>query len=458
MTAYLESSEQDRLLKQLAREKRARAESELIAEQALRELYKSQKEMQLLQTIAVAANETHLIEDALQTALDQVCRLTGWPIGHVYITTDGGDLAPSGLWHVDHPERFETFRQITARMTFSPGIGLPGSVLACGRPLWVIDVTKDANFPRAKAAGDIGVRAAFGFPVLIGPEVVAVLEFFSNVPLEPDESLLTVMGHVGTQLGRVMERKRAEDAILAKQRLLEIASKHKSQFLANMSHELRTPLNAILGYTQLIVNRIYGDVPDKIADALSRIDASGRHLLALINDVLDLSKIEAGQLKLSVKPFGIRELVREVVAAMLPLAEAKGLRLTASVPGDLPTATGDERRMKQVFINLIGNAIKFTERGNVAIDVVHKDDRVTVRVADTGPGIAPADQARIFEEFQQADSSITREKGGTGLGLAIVKRIVGLHGGTVGLESVLGQGSSFWLTIPLVAQRQEEQP
>jgi signal transduction histidine kinase len=414
--------------------------------------------MHLLQTIAVASNETHAIGDALQIALDEVCRLTGWPIGHVYVTTPTGDLAPSGLWHVDYPARFETFRQITARMTFSRGVGLPGRVLASGTPLWVIDVTKDANFPRAKAAGDIGVRAAFGFPVLIGQEVVAVLEFFSNVPLEPDESLLAVMGNVGTQLGRVMERRRAEDALLAKQTLLEIASKHKSQFLANMSHELRTPLNAILGYTQLIVNRIYGDVPDKIADALARVELSGRHLLALINDVLDLSKIEAGQLTLSLKPYRMRELLHEVLAAMQPLAEAKGLLLTASAPDDLPTATGDDRRMKQVLLNLIGNAIKFTERGTVAIDVAQTGDRVTIRIADTGPGISPADQARIFEEFQQADSSTTREKGGTGLGLAIVRRIVGLHGGTVGVESVLGHGSTFWLTIPLVAQRQEARP
>jgi len=287
--------------------------------------------------------------------------------------------------------------------------------------------------------------------------------------------LLEVMANVGTQLGRVIERMRAEEALRnnnfqlqealsenralcedlkTKQCQLEIASKHKSQFLANMSHELRTPLNAILGYTQLIVNRIYGDVPDKIKEALSRIDVSGRHLLDLINDVLDLSKIEAGQLRLSLKPYAMKDVVHEVVVAMEPLASRKQLSFTWKLPANLPAVTGDERRIKQVLLNLIGNAIKFTDSGEVGVHIVLDNDRFKVSVVDTGPGISPADQARIFDEFQQADSSATREKGGTGLGLAIVKRIIELHGGTVGVESTLGRGSVFWITLPIIVEQQ----
>lgn len=477
MTYKIEATEQERLTKRLAREQRARAESEMLAEQALRELYHRRKDVQLLQRIAVAANQTSAIDEALQVALDQVCMHTGWPVGHAYMLTetDARRLESTRLWHLDNHERFKTFREVSQRLHFEPGIGLPGRVLASGQPLWIIDVTKDSNFPRYKVATDIGVRAAFAFPVLIGKKVVAVLEFFSELPTEPDEALLEVMANVGTQLGRVIERMRAEAALrnnnfqlqqaLAENRALcedlknkqcqlEIASKHKSQFLANMSHELRTPLNAILGYTQLIMNKIYGDVPEKIIDALSRIDVSGRHLLDLINDVLDLSKIEAGQLRLSLKPYVMKDIVREVVTAMEPLASRKQLSLTWRIPDDLPTAKGDERRIKQVLLNLIGNAIKFTDSGGVAVHIVLDDDRFKVKVTDTGPGISSADQARIFDEFQQADSPATRDKGGTGLGLAIVKRIVELHGGTIGVESTLGYGSVFWITLPAIVEQQ----
>lgn len=477
MTEKLESAEQDRLIKRLAREQRARAESEMLAERALRELYNRRKDVQLLQRIAVAANQTLTVAGALQVALDEICLHTGWPVGHVYILSeaDGRRLEPTMLWHIDNKERFKAFCEVSQTLCFERGVGLPGRVLECGQPLWIIDVTKDPNFPRAKAATDIGVRAAFGFPVSIGKEVVAVLEFFSDVPIEPNEALLEVMANVGTQLGRVIERMRAEEALRnnnfqlqealsenralcedlkTKQCQLEIASKHKSQFLANMSHELRTPLNAILGYTQLIVNRIYGDVPDKIKEALSRIDVSGRHLLDLINDVLDLSKIEAGQLRLSLKPYAMKDVVHEVVVAMEPLASRKQLSFTWKLPANLPAVTGDERRIKQVLLNLIGNAIKFTDSGEVGVHIVLDNDRFKVSVVDTGPGISPADQARIFDEFQQADSSATREKGGTGLGLAIVKRIIELHGGTVGVESTLGRGSVFWITLPIIVEQQ----
>ncbi|MGH7902342.1 MAG: GAF domain-containing protein, partial [Thermodesulfobacteriota bacterium] len=164
----------------------------------------------LLQKIAVASNMAPTIEDALQFALDQVCCFTGWPVGHAYLTDSTGNLAPTTIWHIEVPELFETFRRVTEATSFPPGIGLPGRVLASGKPAWIMDVTKDPNFPRAKLATDIGVRAGFGFPLLIGKEVVAVLEFFSEKSMEPDEDLLDVMAQIGTQLGRVVERKRAE--------------------------------------------------------------------------------------------------------------------------------------------------------------------------------------------------------------------------------------------------------
>ena len=230
---------------------------------------------------------------------------------------------------------------------------------------------------------------------------------------------------------------------------LEIASKHKSQFLANMSHELRTPLNAILGYTELILDEIYGEVPEPLRDVLERVQQSGRHLLDLINDVLDISKMEAGQLTLSLNEYSMAEVVYTVSTAVESLATEKGLALKVDLAPELPQGKGDERRLAQVLLNLVGNAIKFTDAGEVQIQVTATDGVFTVAVADTGPGIAEADQQTIFEEFQQADSSSTRLKGGTGLGLAIVKRIVEMHGGRVWVESSLGKGSTFWFTLPV---------
>src|SRR5438876_7396106 len=225
-----------------------------------------------------------------------------------------------------------------------------------------------------------------------------------------------------------------------------------------MSHELRTPLNAILGYTELILDSIYGEPSEKMRAVLERLQSNGRHLLGLINDVLDLSKIEAGQLTLSLHDYSLSDLVHGVVSAVEPLAAEKRLAFTAEVPPNLPRGHGDERRLSQVLLNLVGNAIKFTDKGEVAIRASATNGAFTVTVCDTGPGIAAADQAKIFEEFQQADSSSTRQKGGTGLGLAIAKRIIEMHGGRLWVESSLGQGSTFSFTLPVRVEQQAGVP
>jgi signal transduction histidine kinase len=221
-----------------------------------------------------------------------------------------------------------------------------------------------------------------------------------------------------------------------------------------MSHELRTPLNAVLGYTELILDGIYGEVSEKARPTLQRIQSNGRHLLSLINDVLDLSKIEAGQLTLSLADYLIKDVVHTVYGAVEPLATSKNLRLKLELPKDLPMAHGDERRLTQVLLNLVGNAVKFTDTGEVAIRASTADGSFTVAVHDTGPGIAEKDQARIFEEFQQADLSITKHKSGSGLGLAIAKRIIEMHGGRIWVESDVGKGSTFAFTIPVKVERQ----
>jgi signal transduction histidine kinase len=251
-----------------------------------------------------------------------------------------------------------------------------------------------------------------------------------------------------------IENVRLFDEIQDKSRQLAEASQHKSQFLANMSHELRTPLNAILGYTELIADGVYGPPSEKVLGVLKRLESNGKHLLGLINDVLDLSKIEAGQLKLDLADYSLEIVAQTVHSAVEPLAADKKLRFKTEVAPDLPQGHGDERRLTQVLLNLVGNAIKFTDAGDVVITADASNGTFNLSVRDTGPGISTADQAKLFQEFQQADNSITRKKGGTGLGLAISKRIVELHGGRIWMESVVGQGSTFFVSLPVQAREQ----
>jgi signal transduction histidine kinase len=216
-----------------------------------------------------------------------------------------------------------------------------------------------------------------------------------------------------------------------------------------MSHELRTPLNAIIGYTEMMADGLYGEVGEKAQGVLERVQSNGRHLLGLINDVLDLSKIEAGQLTLTVEQYSVADMVATVLSATESLARAKGLKLESAVPPGLPTGSGDARRLTQVLLNLVGNAIKFTDQGSIEVRARQADDRFELSVVDTGFGIAPADQARIFDEFQQVDNTSTRKKGGTGLGLSISRKIVELHGGRITVESEMGKGSIFKVTVPI---------
>ena len=255
----------------------------------------------------------------------------------------------------------------------------------------------------------------------------------------------------------IAERKRVEATLYKTEGdLSEVAeaSRHKSQFVANMSHELRTPLNAILGYIELILDNLYGETPDKMRKVLDRVQQNGRHLLGLINDVLDLSKIEAGKLSLTLADFSLEHVVHNVFVAVEPLANEKKLALDMHVPPGLPVVHGDEQRITQVLLNLLGNAIKFTDTGAITVTVATEaaSDALTIAVHDTGRGISAGDQRAIFEEFRQVDSSVTKDKGGTGLGLAIARRLVEMHGGKLWVESKLGEGATFFVTLPFNAK------
>jgi signal transduction histidine kinase len=230
---------------------------------------------------------------------------------------------------------------------------------------------------------------------------------------------------------------------------LEAASRHKSDFLANMSHELRTPLNAIIGFSQVLRDEMFGEVNEKQAEYLDDIVSSGNHLLALINDILDLSKVEAGQVELEIAPFSLRDALERGVVMVREWATRDGVSVAFVADPDADVVEGDERRIRQVIFNLISNAVKFTPAGGaIDVDSSRVNGEVRVAVSDTGPGVAPGDRERIFDEFQQAEAGLDQREG-TGLGLAVSKRLVELHGGRIWVESELGKGSTFVFTLPV---------
>jgi signal transduction histidine kinase len=340
---------------------------------------------------------------------------------------------------------------------------LPGRGTASGRAvaerktIHIPDVLADPEYDyRYRTEGQKvgGFRTLLGVPLMREGAAIGALVLGRSAPRPFTPQQIELVQTFADQAVIAIENVRLFDEIQDKSRQLEEASQHKSQFLANMSHELRTPLNAILGYTELMADGAYGEPSEKMLGILQRLEANGRHLLGLINDVLDLSKIEAGQLELELSDYSVQDIAQTVRSTLEPLATDKKLMFKIEVAPQLPPGRGDGRRLTQVLINLVGNAIKFTDAGEVAIEAEAKNGSFHVSVRDTGPGISAADQTKLFQEFQQADNAITRKKGGTGLGLAISKRIIEMHGGRIWVESQPGQGSTFAFTLPVVVEQQ----
>jgi PAS domain S-box-containing protein len=388
--------------------------------------------------------------------LQAVGRNLGWQFGAVWkVDNNSQVLRCVDIWQEPRTPALE-FADVCCTYSFEKGVGLPGRIWDSGQSVWIADVLADDNFPRAASAGKEGLRAAFGFPILTGPEVLGIVEFFSPTIRQPDQDLLQLVSSLGRQIGQFTKRKRAEEEreeLLERERAAradsEKANRLKDEFLATLSHELRTPLNAVIGWSRMLKSGRLD--PESANHALQVIERNAWAQKQIIEDILDVSRVITGKLQLKTAPLDLVTVVDGALDAVRPAMEAKEIKVETIIDAGLRMITGDADRLQQVVWNLLSNAAKFSPSGGkVEIHVSQNGGQVQIQVSDTGPGIAPEFLPHVFERFRQADGSTTRTHGGLGLGLAIVRHLVELHGGVINAENRKeGTGAVFTLRLPL---------
>ena len=388
--------------------------------------------------------------------LETACINLDWEVGVFWtIDRDNAVMRSVEICHANSREMSE-FDQQTKELVLEKGVGLPGRIWETRQSVWIENVVEDANFARAAVAAKVGLHAAFGFPILLGGEVLGAIEFFSPEIREPDQNLLKLVNGIGAQLGLFSERKVAEvklAALLESERTAradaEKANRLKDEFLATLSHELRTPLNAVIGWSRMLVS---GRLDSEGAKhALEVVERNAWAQKQIIEDILDVSRVITGKLHLNVSPVDLVAVVDAALDAVRPAMEAKEIKIETLIDSSLRMISGDPDRLQQVVWNILSNAAKFTPvEGKIEIAVSQNQGQVEIRVKDSGPGIDPAFLPHVFERFRQADGSTTRTHGGLGLGLAIVRHLVELHGGTIGVENREDhKGAIFTVRLPL---------
>ena len=413
-----------------------------------RDLTRSVTELKALGETGRAISSSLDLDRVLLTILEHACEISETGGGAIYVFDEARSEFVYAAGRNMGTELMTAVRKHPIRL----GEALIGICGARREAVSIEDLTKAAPHPLFELHLKAGTRALLAVPLLHLNKLIGALVVRRRRPGAFARETAALLEAFAAQSAIAIHNARLFKEIEEKSRELEIASQHKSQFVANMSHELRTPLAAILGYAELMQEGFYEPLGRKSIDALTRIRSNGKHLLGLINSLLDIAKIESGQFSLNLAEYALESVVETVRAATESLTQTKKLELQAVVGKNLPVGLGDEQRLTQVLLNLVGNAIKFTDAGQVRIVATTANGHFAVSVTDTGPGIPDEQQAHIFEQFHQVDSSLTRAKGGTGLGLAIAKQIVEMHSGRIWVVSTVGQGATFHMELPIRAE------
>jgi two-component system, NtrC family, sensor kinase len=417
-------------------------------EERTHELTRSVDQLTALGEVGRAVSSTLDLETVLTTIVSRAVQLSELDGGVVFEY----DAAAEELVHRAATETGGALAETRRATRVRKGEGVVGRTAITLEPAQLSDITVRGAYESRLRENLIasGIRAILAVPMISEDQLVGCLVVSRNEPGEFPVETIDLLRTFATQSALAIQNARLFEEIADKGRQLEAASRHKSEFLANMSHELRTPLNAVIGFSEVLLQRMFGDLNAKQDEYLKDIYASGQHLLSLINDILDLSKIEAGRMELAPAPFHLPTALENAVTLVKERAARHAIALHVDVDPRLGEVVGDERKVKQVLLNLLSNAVKFTpEGGRIGLKADRRDGVVEIAITDTGIGIAPEDQAAIFEEFRQVGSDERRKQEGTGLGLTLVKKFVELHGGRIWVESQVGHGSTFTFTLPV---------
>ena len=384
------------------------------------------------------------LQKVLQTIVVHATELSGSDGGLIYEFDEDAQVFRFRAGHLLRPEFIATLEAAPPTLRDS----IVGRAVMMGEPQNIPDMEVDASSAFRTPVLAEGYRSILAVPTVRGDRLFGGIVLGRKAIGGYSEREIDLLRTFANGCTIAIEHARLFLEVAQKNTALQVASQHKSQFLANMSHELRTPMNAILGFTELLLDGIYGELDERVRKPVEQLQINGQHLLRLINDVLDLSKIEAGRLDLALDEYSADEIIEALQSTVRPLAEAKGLAFHVSTDSKIGFCYGDGRRMFQVLINLVGNAIKFTRHGAVQVGITATSDEIHYTVRDTGVGIPPEELGAIFEEFGRGDPAVAKEFGGTGLGLAIAKRFVTMHGGRIWAESTLKKGSTFHVVVP----------
>jgi len=410
------------------------------------ELTRSVGELTALGEVSQALSSTLDVETVLNTIVSRASQLAGAAGCSIYEYNEAAEQFDLRATYNYDPEFVEALRAAPVRKSD----GLMGRSVEMRGPIQIPDITQPEAYQSSVRDTLIrfGYRALLSVPLLREDQIIGSLSFNRKAPGEFPPEVVDVLKTFATQSALAIQNARLFREIADKSAQLEAASRHKSEFLANMSHELRTPLNAIIGFSEVLAEKMFGDVNDKQAEYLQDILESGRHLLSLINDILDLSKIEAGRMELELTDFSVPQAIQNAGILVRERALRRGIVLHEVIADGVSGIRGDERKVKQVLLNLLSNAIKFTpEGGRIEVRAASTDGMVEVSVTDSGVGIAPEDHEAVFEEFRQVGTADKKAEG-TGLGLALSRKFVELHGGRIWVTSQVGIGSTFTFTLP----------